>query len=65
VAFVDYGYIGAEPSMTMDGSDHTGGGLGLRYETPIGPLRLDVATPLSGDSVFGELEIYIGIGQAF
>jgi translocation and assembly module TamA len=51
--------------MTMDGSDHTGGGLGLRYETPIGPLRLDVATPLSGDSVFGELEIYIGIGQAF
>lgn len=65
VAFVDYGYIGAEPSVTMDGSDHAGGGLGLRYETPIGPLRLDVATPLSGDSVFGKLEIYIGIGQAF
>lgn len=25
----------------------TGGGLGIRYDTPLGPLRFDVATPMS------------------
>lgn len=42
-----------------------GAGAGLRYYTPIGPIRLDVAVPLvpvrGGDS----FEVYIGIGQAF
>ncbi len=42
-----------------------GAGVGLRYATPFGPLRLDVAVPLQpyeGSSRFG---IYAGIGQAF
>jgi translocation and assembly module TamA len=42
-----------------------GAGLGARYYTPIGPVRLDVAVPLTrqhGDDAF---EIYIGLGQAF
>lgn len=40
-------------------------GAGMRYFTPIGPFRLDVAVPVnrrSGDSAF---QIYLGIGQAF
>jgi translocation and assembly module TamA len=40
-------------------------GAGVRYFTPIGPFRLDVAIPVnrrSGDSAF---QIYLGIGQAF
>ncbi|HTB46156.1 MAG TPA: BamA/TamA family outer membrane protein, partial [Acetobacteraceae bacterium] len=43
----------------------TGAGVGARYYTPIGPIRLDVAVPLDrqhGDDAF---ELYIGIGQAF
>jgi translocation and assembly module TamA len=40
-------------------------GVGLRYYTPVGPVRFDVAVPLSrrqGDSLF---QIYISLGQAF
>ncbi|WP_244595708.1 autotransporter assembly complex protein TamA [Bosea lathyri] len=40
-------------------------GLGLRYYTPIGPIRVDVAAPLNprkGDKPFA---LYVSIGQAF
>ncbi|NVO26208.1 BamA/TamA family outer membrane protein [Donghicola sp. C2-DW-16] len=65
VGFVDYGFIGAEAGWDTEGADHAGAGLGVRYDTPIGPLRLDLATPITGDNPGGALEIYIGIGQAF
>jgi translocation and assembly module TamA len=42
-----------------------GTGVGIRYYSPIGPLRFDIATPLerrSGDSI---IQIYISLGQAF
>jgi translocation and assembly module TamA len=38
--------------------------LGLRYATPVGPLRLDVAMPVAGDTGEG-VQFYIGLGQAF
>ena len=31
----------------------------------IGPIRLDVGTPATGDDAFSSVEVYIGIGQAF
>lgn len=65
VGFVDYGFIGGELGLDTEGADHAGAGLGMRYNTPIGPLRLDVATPVTGDDIGREFEIYIGIGQAF
>ena len=43
-----------------------GAGLGLRYYTGIGPLRLDVAIPLrKRGSVDSDYQIYVSIGQAF
>lgn len=43
-----------------------GTGLGLRYYTPIGPVRLDVAFPLNRrDDVDAAYQIYISLGQAF
>jgi translocation and assembly module TamA len=64
VGFVDAGSVGG--SETPDFSDvRVGAGLGVRYATGIGPLRLDVAVPLnrqSGDAGYG---IYVGLGQAF
>ncbi len=64
VPFIDIGTVSTE--LVPDFSDiRAGAGLGLRYATPFGPLRIDVAVPLQsyeGGSKFG---IYAGIGQAF
>ena len=64
VGFTDVGYIGAESFVDGSGAWHAGAGLGLRYDTTVGPLRLDVAGPIGGDTGNG-VQIYIGIGQAF
>lgn len=65
VGFVDAGYIGAEQFYDGSGEWHSGAGLGLRYDTGIGPIRLDVAVPTSGPEVNEDFQVYIGIGQAF
>jgi translocation and assembly module TamA len=65
VSFYDYGYVGSTATPLIDGADQSGVGLGVRYDTGIGPIRLDVGTPASGDDQFKSLEVYIGIGQAF
>lgn len=64
VGFADLGGIGASalPDSTMNW--HSGAGLGLRYDTGFGPIRLDVAAPVSGTTGDG-VQIYVGIGQAF
>ncbi|MCB1420577.1 MAG: BamA/TamA family outer membrane protein, partial [Notoacmeibacter sp.] len=64
VAFADAGTVG--PDIVPDFKRMLyGAGLGLRYYTGLGPIRLDVAMPLNrrrGDSSFA---FYAGIGQAF
>lgn len=65
VGFFDWGYIGSEAFPDLSGDSHSGAGLGLRYNTGIGPIRLDVATPISGDTPASNFYIYVGIGQAF
>ncbi len=43
-----------------------GAGAGLRYFTPIGPIRLDVAMPLDRRSGVDDLfQVYVSLGQAF
>lgn len=64
VAFYDAGFIGAEALGASGGDWHSGAGIGLRYKTGIGPIRLDIAGPVSGRTSDG-IEIYVGIGQAF
>lgn len=64
VAFYDAGFVGVEDFSEDNGAWHSGAGLGLRYDTGIGPIRLDVAAPVSGDTGDG-VQIYLGIGQAF
>ena len=65
VGFYDYGYVGRTETPLTDGRDHSGVGIGVRYNTGIGPIRLDVGTPVTGDDAFSRVELYIGIGQAF
>jgi translocation and assembly module TamA len=42
-----------------------GVGVGARYYSPIGPLRLDFAVPTFRRSNDDRFEVYIGLGQAF
>ncbi len=65
VGFYDAGYVGETATPLDDGDWHAGAGIGLRYETGIGPIRLDIGTPASGDNAGERVEVYIGIGQAF
>ena len=65
VGFVDWGYVSAGSTPGKDGAGHTGAGLGLRYDTGIGPLRVDVGVPVTGPKGNSNFHIYIGIGQAF
>jgi translocation and assembly module TamA len=64
VAFVDAGQVGTG-AVPFNGPLRLGAGLGARYYTPIGPIRLDFALPLSRIRGGDSFEIYIGIGQAF
>lgn len=66
VAFIDGGQ--AYDKLTPSFSDELlwGAGLGLRYYTPIGPVRLDVAVPLNRrKNVDDAFQIYVSLGQAF
>jgi translocation and assembly module TamA len=65
VPFFDTGMAFASPFPDFQNSMRESVGLGLRYYTGIGPIRLDVATPIArqpGDSPFA---LFIGIGEAF
>ncbi|MEJ0034798.1 MAG: BamA/TamA family outer membrane protein [Gammaproteobacteria bacterium] len=62
--FADAGQISSnlEP---VPGDLRVGVGGGVRYYTPIGPIRLDLAFPTRRQSDSDAFEIYIGLGQAF
>jgi translocation and assembly module TamA len=63
-AFVDAGQVSSD-GAPFSSTWRVGAGVGARYYTPIGPLRLDVAVPLNKQPGGDTLELYIGIGQAF
>ncbi|MBA3325074.1 MAG: outer membrane protein assembly factor [Rhodobacteraceae bacterium] len=66
VGFLDAGYVGATSSFGGSDSDlRAGAGAGVRYFTGLGPLRVDVATPLNPRDDDSLVALYIGIGQAF
>ncbi|MGI9394947.1 MAG: autotransporter assembly complex protein TamA, partial [Boseongicola sp.] len=44
VGFYDWGYVGEDSFPDGSGGSHSGAGIGLRYNTGIGPIRLDIAT---------------------
>jgi translocation and assembly module TamA len=65
VVFVDAGEVTAT-TRPFQGTLSVGFGTGLRYYTPIGPIRLDLGFPTSrppGGIPF--VEVYVGLGQVF
>jgi translocation and assembly module TamA len=65
VGFADAGAVTAGSWGSGSSDWHAGAGLGVRYATPFGPIRVDLATPVTGDNAGQEAFLYIGIGQSF
>jgi translocation and assembly module TamA len=64
VAFVDTGQVSAS-LKPLHTDVRTGAGAGMRYYTPIGPIRFDIAVPVGRRPGEDSFEVYIGLGQAF
>ncbi|MGA1845035.1 MAG: autotransporter assembly complex protein TamA [bacterium] len=66
VTFLDGGSAFSETVPHFEEDLRWGTGVGVRYYTPVGPLRLDVGVPLNRrEGVDRRLHIYISLGQAF
>jgi translocation and assembly module TamA len=65
VVFADAGSVSTAMFPDFEEGIQVAAGLGLRYHTPIGPIRLDVAFPLNGRSSDDVFQFYFSIGQAF
>lgn len=64
VPFFDLGSVST--STTPDfGEIKMGAGIGVRYTTGFGPIRLDVGFPLNPEPEDSPVGVYISLGQAF
>ena len=64
VPFVDVGQVNTT-SRPFGGTLRAGAGLGVRYYTSIGPIRLDVGFPLTRVAGSGAFALYVGLGENF
>jgi len=64
VPFVDFGAAFEDPIPDFGEEFRVGAGVGLRYHTPLGPLRFDIAVPLNRDGG-DSFAFYVGLGQSF
>lgn len=65
VPFLDGGSVAAGPTPDFSAL-RWGAGLGFRYYTVIGPIRLDVAVPFDPrKGIDSPFQIYVSVGQAF
>lgn len=62
--FVDGGQVSVG-NKPFSGTVRIGTGGGLRYYTPVGAVRLDIAVPVNRPPHGDSFEFYIGLGQAF
>jgi translocation and assembly module TamA len=64
VPFIDAGTVGDSATPDFD-EIKFGAGIGLRYYTGFGPLRLDVAMPLNRGPGDPRIGVYVALGQSF
>jgi len=66
VGFLDGGTAYESGDFRSGEAFRWGSGLGLRYRTPVGPLRLDVAVPLNRrHGIDDSFQFYLSLRQAF
>ncbi|MEA3029081.1 MAG: translocation and assembly module TamA [Sphingomonadales bacterium] len=64
VPFLDAGNVSTSALPRLDNLQ-LGAGLGVRYHTRFGPIRVDVGTPLNPRSGDPRIAVYVSLGQAF
>ena len=64
VPFLDAGSVSTATTPTFN-DIKLGAGLGVRYATGFGPLRVDVGFPLNPDPTDSFVAVYVSLGQAF
>lgn len=65
VAFADVGVVGEDSFSGFSTDPKIGVGVGFRYYSGLGPIRIDVAIPLDADEGDPGFAFYAGIGHAF
>ncbi|MET3559543.1 translocation and assembly module TamA [Bartonella japonica] len=65
VSFLDGGFVGGKAHFDFPQKVKWGAGVGGRYMTGLGPLRVDLAFPLKREKGDPRVGFYVGIGQAF
>ena len=66
VPFAEAGSVYPTTFPELQGRMFAGGGLGARYYTSIGPIRIDLAAPFQRRSGIDDaVQFYISLGQAF
>jgi len=63
--FTEAGSVSTETYPDFEDGIQTAAGLGLRYYSPAGPIRVDVAFPINPRSQDDAFQVYFSIGQAF
>ena len=64
VPFVDGGTLSTD-AMPDFKDWQIGVGIGARYYSSFGPIRIDVGTPLNRQKGDGRIAVVVGLGQAF
>lgn len=64
VPFIDAGNVYEKPYPDLSGFQF-GAGIGLRYYSMFGPIRVDVAMPINKRPEDGWVAVYVSLGQAF
>lgn len=64
VPFLDAGTVSQKVTPDFD-VVRFGAGIGARYDTGFGPLRLDIATPINPGPGDSRIAVYVSLGQAF
>ena len=64
VPFIDAGNVSTSPWPRFDNL-RFGAGIGVRYHTRFGPIRVDLATPINPQDGDPRIAVSVSLGQAF
>ncbi|RZV48057.1 MAG: outer membrane protein assembly factor [Sphingomonadaceae bacterium] len=64
VPFIDVGRVSEDPWPGTN-EFRVGVGIGARYYSNFGPIRIDIGTPLNGDDDDPPIAVVVSLGQAF